>query len=428
MKKKNVLTLFVVLGLLISLLSVARSSASPGSIFQAAATQTVPIPRVTATLPVPTKTPPPSPTAAAGKPLPQCASPLSNVIAGKNDAPNVENYIFSEPKVALTNNLSLRVAGWISNEEVLVLRALRPGRILESIEILNINSGESLKLAEGRFADVPVWISTQKAIAYLQYDEDGKNWDLIWQEITKGKVSRLASNVRLPILLPSSGKGAMAYSISQRKLVGKQFLPSGEEEKWLDFENYGAPIPTPYEWLYKTAISPDTRWQAVYNIDNFLLYNTVNNKILELTLGKWQNEYRWALDARWSPDGSLVAVRATAGRLPNPYSSLLMIDVEHECMWEVPVSRPFYVHDMAWSPGGQYLLLSGEVSTTPKGYPKIEYRLLDLATGQERKVSLWEAEVGGIYFDWSPDGKTIIINCATPERGALCTIAVEVEQ
>lgn len=422
------LTKFVVIGMVVLsvfLIVIMQSNAAPAITQPNKITAT---PRITATLPIPSKTPLPSPTGVAGKPLPQCTSSLSSVLAGQNDVSGVGSYIFAEPELVLTNDLSLRIVKWLSNEDVLVLKSLKPGRTLESIEILNINSGESVKLADGRFADVPVWNPAQKGIAYLQYNEDGKRWDLIWQEITRGKASRLESNVRLPILLLDSGKGAMAYSTSQRKLVGKQFLPTGEEMKWLDFENYDAPIPTPYEWLYKTAISPDTRWQAVYNIDHFLLYNSINNKIKEFTLGKWQNEYRWALDARWAPDGDLLAVRATAGRLPNPYSFLLIVDAENECMWEVPVSRPFNISHLAWSPGGRYLLLSGEVGTTQTGYPQIEYRLLDLATGQERKVNLWDAEMGGVYFDWSPDGKTVIINCATPERGALCTIAVEVEQ
>ena len=378
---------------------------------------------ITATLPLPTKTPPSAPTVTVGKPLSQCAFPLSSAL----DVSGAESYIFSEPKVALTSDLSLHIVKWISNEDVLVLKSLKAGRTLESIEILNVNSGESITLAEGRFADAPVWSSAQKAIAYLQYNEDGKRWDLMWQEITRGTVSRLESDVRLPILFLDSGKGAMAYSTSQRKLAGKQFLPTGAEMKWLDFENYDAPIPTPYEWLYRTAIGPNTRRQAVYNIDNFLLYNSIDHKIVEFTLGTWQNKHLWALDARWAPDGNLLAVRATAGRLPNPYSFLLIMDVENECTWEVPVSRPFNISRLAWSPDGRYLLLSGEVGTTQTGYPQIEYRLLDLATGQERKVDLWDAETRGSDFDWSPDGKTVIVNCASPERGALCTIAVEAE-
>ncbi len=356
--------------------------------------------------------------------LQQCSFPLSNVLAVENDVPNIENYVFSEPKTILTNKFNLHVVQWVSDKEVLILRSTMPNLNLESIEILNINNGETVKLAEGKFADIPLWNSTQRAVTYLQYDEAEKKWNLMWQKVSED-ASKIESDVRLPVLLLGAKNGAMAYSESQKGLLGKVVSQNNQEKKWAAFEAYKAPIPTPFEWVYKTAISPDEHMQVVYNIEHFLIFSNLNDKVSEFSLGEWQGEKRWALDAHWSPDSSLLVMNTTIGRLPNPYSSLLVMNIENKCLWEINISHPFYVRDIAWSPTGRYLLLSGEIGATQEGYSITEYRLFDLVTEQERRVNLWEAQMGGIYFDWSPDGKMVAINCATPEQNSLCAIAVE---
>lgn len=424
---KNLLKPILVVGVILTifLTAIVQSNAAPGV---ARPVNTIVVPRITATLPPPTKTAYPTFTPAPGKQLPQCTFPLSDALVSERDAPDVQSYIFSEPQVALTNDSSLHIVKWISSEEVLILRALKPGRVTESIEIFNVRSGKSKKLSEGRFATAPLWSSTQKALTYLRYDEAGKKWDLVWQRVGE-EANLLESGVRLPVLFAGEGKGAIGYSVSRENLVGKEILLTGQKTVQFAFGPYKAPVPTPYEWAYETVISPNDRWQVVFNIEHFLLFDSRNGQITELSLGERREIGNlWALNARWNPDGRRLAVKVTAGRLPNPYSSLLILDIENECSWEISVSRPFYIYEMAWSPGGRYLLMSGEIGTTQAGYPIIEYRLLDLATGQERKVNLWNADTGGVYFDWSPDGKTVIVNCATPEQGALCTIAVEVEQ
>jgi len=424
---KNLYKILVTIGvvLFIFVIAIVQSNAAPGAAFSKGSMITS---KITATLPPSTKMPSPTSIPLPGKQLSPCASPLSETLIAEEDASDLENYAFSEPRVVLTNTLGLRIAGWISDEEVLILKSLKPGRIVESIEILNVKSGETQKLDEGRFADTPLWSSTQKALTYLRYDETEKKWYLIWQKVGDEAI-QLESNVRLPILLTADGGGAVAYSISRGNLAGIEILPTGQKNVQFPFGSYKPPFPTPYEWAYKTVIGPNDRWQAVFNIEHFLLFNSRNGQFTEFSLGERRELGNlWALDAQWNPDGKRLAVKVTAGRLPNPYSSLLILDIENKCSRELSISRPFYIYEMAWSPGGRYLLVSGEIGTTQAGYPIIEYRLLDLITGQERKVNLWNADTGGVYFDWSPDGKNIIINCATPERGALCIITVEVEK
>lgn len=428
MNKKNLLAILFATGLIISIFSVARSSASPGNVFQALPTKTAPLPRITATLPAPTQTLLPTPTVTTGKPLSQCASPLSNVLTGKNDAPDVESYIFSEPKVALTNDLSLRIVRWISDEEVLILRNLTPGGSRAAIEVLNIKSGQTIRLAEDNtISGDPLWLPNKRTVIYIAYDlftDTAKNRSrLMMAGLDKRPAQLVAEEMTQPLFSMPDSEDIVALGFTRQKLM--RIDSAKVASAMSDVSRFAMRGLR----LLHAAQSPASPQRVVlFNDTSFVIMDLKTREMTEFNLGKWQEENRWALDARWSPDGKLLAVRATAGRLPNPYSSLLVVDIENECMWEVPVSRPFYIYEMAWSPAGRYLLLSGSIGETQKGYPIVEYRLLDLVTGQERKVNLWDAEVGGIYFDWSPDGKTVIINCATPERGALCTISVEVKQ
>ncbi|MCQ3937679.1 MAG: hypothetical protein DPW18_11620 [Chloroflexi bacterium] len=427
MNKKNLLPIVLAIGLIISIFSAARSSASPGSTSLAAATQTVPVSRITATPPLPTQTLPPSPTSATGKPLSQCASPLSNALAGRDDVPSVESYIFSEPKVVATNDFGLRIVQWISNEEVLVLRNLKPGGSRVAIEVLNIKNGQTIRLAEDNtISGDPLWLPNKRTVIYIAYDlftNQAKNRSrLMMIGLDKQPAEVMAEEVTQPLFAMPDGEDVVTLGTGQQRL-----MRIGPAKVASTLSNISQLTMRSLR-LLRAAQSPDSQSVVLYNDTSFVIMELKTGETTEFKLGKWQEEYRWALDVQWSPNGKYLAVRATAGRLPNPYSSLLIVDVKNECMWEVSVSRPFYTHEVAWSPGGRYLLLSGEVGITQKGYPIIEYRLLDLMTGQERKVNLWDAEVGGIYFGWSPDGKTILINCATPERGALCAIAVEVKQ
>jgi WD40 repeat protein len=410
--------------LAIFLMTIVRSNAAPGA---AQPTKTAIVPQITATLPPPTQTAHPTFTPLPGVQLPQCAFPLSDVLAGEGDAPDLQNYMLSEPKVAVTNDSSLRIVRWISNEEVLLLRHLKSGETETSIEILNIQTSQITQIAkDGKISGAPLWLPDRKAVWYIAYDlytDPTKNRSRLMVATLDKRIPQLTiEGVTQPLFTIPNGEDVAVLGSDRQRLVKIDIAKNVTTLRNI------AELTARNTKILRVAQHPNSQAVALYNDATFVVMDLVTGKTMELNFGKWQIDNRWALDAQWNPDGKHIAVRVTAGRLPNPYSSLLILDIENECSWEIPVSRPFYIYEMAWSPGGRYLLVSGEIGTTQSGYAIIEYRLLDLATGRERKVNLWNGDTGGVYFDWSPDGKTIIINCSTPERGALCTIAVEVEQ
>ncbi|NPA31127.1 MAG: hypothetical protein GXO37_03920, partial [Chloroflexi bacterium] len=295
------------------------------------------------------------------------------------------------------------------------------------IEIFNIDDGQITQLAEdGRISGYPLWLPDKQMVWYIAYDlyaNPAKNRSrLMAAALGDGRSQLVLNDVTQPLFVMPNNREVVVLGPNRRELIKVDMLTGSTsplKEMW-EFAGRSTR-------LFQSSQHSSLQRTVLYNDAAFLVLDLTTGATTELSLGKWQQETRWALDARWSPDGRLLAVKVTAGRLPNPYSSLLILDIEKECSWEIPISPPFHIYKMAWSPGGRYLLLSGEVGTIPPGYPIIEHRLLDLATKQERKMNLWDTDTGGAEFEWSPDGKTIITNCATPEGGALCTITVEVK-
>ncbi len=214
----------------------------------------------------------------------------------------LEQISFGLPRVVLTDTLGFRIVEWISGDDVLIRRDIKPGGEASAIEVLNIDTGEVKRLAEGAFSGEPVWNPVRRAVVYLRYDEVRRQRDLIWQCLDTGEKEKLASDVILPIVLIEGGEGAAAYSVREKALTGRSVVPGAQVRK-TPFARYEMRVPTPYEWIYKTRVSPDGGWQVVFNIEHFLLINARTGQIKEVDLGERLGQKRWALDAQWSPDG-----------------------------------------------------------------------------------------------------------------------------
>ncbi len=337
----------------------------------------------------------------------------------------LEQISFGSPRVVLTDTLGFRIVGWISGDDVLIQRDIKPGGHGEAIEIFNVKTGEVGRLVEGRIWGKPIWSPWAKAVAYLLYNEEEEVMELVWQPVG-GEAEVIGSGAYQPVVLAPEGKGVMAYSPEEGKLVGKVVTPS-EERVELAFSSFAPPAPG-CGWKYDTAVSPGGEWQAVYNCEHFLLVDVGRGVIQEVDLGERLGQKRWALDAQWSPDGEKLVIIATIDRLPNSIRFLLLLDPKTERVREISVSRPFVIYHADWAPSGRFLLLSGAIDYK-EGFAVVEHRLLDVFTGQERKLNLFPSDpLTGASFAWSPDGRKLMVNCTRPGLSALCTIPVEVRR
>ncbi|GEM_PF-1140800 len=342
---------------------------------------------------------------------------------------------FGEPKVVLTGTLGFRIMGWISNEEVLIRRAIKPGGRGSAFEVFNVETKEVRRLAEGAFPGNPVWNHIRRALIYLEYDETRKQSDLIWQSLDTGEKQKLASDVVLPIVLVGGGKGAVAYDIGEKALRGRLVGPLAEERR-IPFGQYAMRIPTPYGWEYKTAVSPDGEWQVVYNCEHFLLLDTKEGEIREIDLGTegpgGKGLPRWAMDAQWSPDGRQVAIASTFGDfLPRP-TQLLILDPWGENVREIKRPPGLIFSEVDWAPDGRHLLISGsEAIGDRKFLPRMW--LVDVKMERMRNLDFFpiaRSEDPRGRAAWSPDGKHIIFYCRpkSVKGPALCLASVDVER
>lgn len=341
---------------------------------------------------------------------------------------------FGEPKMVLTDTLGLRIVGWISDADLLIRRDTVPGGNGSAIEVFNVETRAVRRLAEGRFSGSPVWNPVEQALVYLQYDEVRRQRDLMWYPLDAGEAQKLASDVVLPIVLVDEGKGAVAYSTGEKALVSRTVGLETQKRRF-SFAQYAMRIPTPYEWIYQTAVSPDGKWQVVYNCENFLLVNSQSGTIKEIDLGNWVTDGalpRWALEAQWSPDGQMLAVVATVDRLPNQIRFLLLLDPWKNELRTVPLPYGFPI-ELSWAPNSRLLLVQGEVGTVPPGFGLPGAMLIDVGTSEHREVKLYPEGILGGNIAWSPDGFLLAFLCRHFEEGhlgsiAICLSSVEVEK
>lgn len=340
---------------------------------------------------------------------------------------------FGEPKVVLTDTLGLRIVGWISNAEVLIQRDTVPGGNGNAIEVFNVETQEVRRLTEGKIWGKPIWSSREGAIAYLLYDNDREMTSLVWQTLDGQPVKILDGAVQ-PIVLSPDGRGAMAYSTTG-DLRGKVFAPQAGEEIRVDFARFAPPARNlGCGWKYDTAVSPDGKWQVIYNCEHFLLVNSDGGTIKELDLGTEVVEGRpfprWALDAQWSQDGRQLAVASTFGDFLPRITQLLVLDPWGEKVREIERPPGILFSEVDWAPEGRYLLVSG-LEAMGEGTFLPRMWLVDIEVGRIRKLDSFlvtrsEDPRGGAA--WSPNGKYFLFYCRpkSASGSALCLASVEV--
>lgn len=339
---------------------------------------------------------------------------------------------FGEPKVVLTDTHSLQIVQWVSDEELLILHDLTSNRSKEAIELFNVNTNRVIRLAIGNYLREPIWLPAQQSVAFLTYNSKTKQRDLIISSVDTKTPQILYEGFSLPLLAGADGLGAIAFSKNRKTLLKVE--DTQQKVQAIDFSPFVAPSPTPYEWIYKTAQSPNTPWQAVYNIDHFLLINPSNGEIREVQLADkakvgWNPI--WALDARWSPDGQQLAIIATFGELPNRTRFLLLFDIKTDTIRQISIPQEFVLNNLTWAPNNHFLLAQGSVDYIPPGYALQGVILIDTVTQNMNEINLIpEKTLGEGSVAWSPSGKWVAFLCNRLEQNykTICFSFVGVEK
>lgn len=455
MKNKNFLTLFIVLGLLISLLSVARSGASPGSIFQAAVTRTAVAPGATGTLSATsTQLALPALATPIGERPPQCTFPLAQTTA-EESAP--KEYAFSEPKVVLTADASIGIVEWLPDgQRVLITQDFRD-KNRQTIEVFNPATGNRQVYAERtRMDQPPVWVEGLNAVLYPEtkviqrIPQSGtlpliefrrqlwmsqgnpQNAQPIEDVLLKGNsLSYISVSVepqthRILYFIPDEKR----FVEQNERLDGKQALTLNLGQWEYRVKGNGLPI------FYSMAWRPNTTQIFLYTIGDMGGYTF----LLDVNTGKiCEFDFKgWAGLARWSTNGRYLAIIRAWESLPINSSDLTVLDVVTGKQYVMKITPQeldgrHAILDITWAPDNRHLLAIGYVSPySPSGQVANDkysgLHLVDFISQENLHVLpkyKFFADWWGRNISWSPDGSQILVRCPISGIERLCNITVQ---
>ena len=448
-KIRNVLSTLVGLALLgllaLTLIALFQGQQSAKTATQPVATSTpvlpenTPIPAVLPTrVPRPTATPAPTQLL-----LPACQ--FNGTAPAEEPAPALEAYVFSEPQVVLTHTSAIAVVDWLPDGQRLLITRLIPNSSHESIDVFNQHTREVESYGEWRGFSIgnnpkPVWLESEQVVAFV--DNTNKEWALrtsrgkmaLVEEPTTGLDSlyiatspdgqQLIFLPKTPGKQPEVLRGAQA----QRQVLALTLPSSPGQEVPLGINGR-----TIRSGIYHIAWQPGGNRIAFFNNLGFFLTDASSRALCEIDLGMY-GEKRWALDAKWSPDGRYLALLTTVGESIVPFANLTLVDmrtgqVRHHDL------KHHYLSALAWNPNSHDLLvMAAPEQGDPAQANLYDLYLVNAATGNSRQMLAgYPFMFSGIYgVAWSPSGKEIALACPTAAKGLiaegrLCIISVEVK-
>jgi hypothetical protein len=396
--------------------------------------QSRPRPPQTAGSPLPTPTPvrsptprqpaPASPTPVAtqvGQRVPYCTFPGGE--APERGGPGLAKYEFSEPRVVLTNTVSIAIADWLPDSNQLLITRSYPQSYRERIETLDIRSGELRLYAErDHHNGKPVWLSAIQGVAYSTVLED--QIELRVGRVQPSGIDTIAIAGRNHIALGFS----LAVEPGGRRLMylvdrtgGRPQIWDGVERvtqaasfdvtEWRDFPDPDSAKNALPRW------SPNGVQLAVFAYPALFLVEPGPNRVCEIDLGSVAGVPRFALDSRWSPNARYLAMITTA-RLPGELvrsTDLVVLDIPTGASRQIPLAaKPVYITDLAWDSSSRYLVALAQVETI-QDRPIERLFLVDAVTGDVRPMLPERAFGGGTVVGqqmvWSSNGQTMALKC-----------------
>lgn len=370
--------------------------------------------------------PSPSPTQAAAAPRPTATKSISVL----------NEYVFAAPQIVLTHTAPIGIAGWLPNNQEVLLTLRQPGSINETIETFNIITKQRrLYSTRPSMGIPPIWLNTSNRVAYTALT--GRQYDL-W---IRGHAEEHAIQPVLLNVNPAfTGYGDRVIAVQPDQGRPVQLNGAGQllGPIAVDLTTFGF-IPGDPLTNYRMTLSPTAPKLALYDTKTLLIADVQTGDVQRLDLGEVHSErsgygHRWAFAARWSPNGRYLALLTTVGTPVVPYTELTIVNADSGLSSQVPLEVR-YVHDVAWAPDSRVVVSLGEVSTT-EGKAALGLYLIavSLPDGAIRRM-LPEQTFGlgttAQGLSWSSDGSAILLLCpqrvqTEPPQGEnrLCSIEV----
>lgn len=348
----------------------------------------------------------------------------------------LEQIRFGAPRGLIEGVGEFQIAGWMDNHRVLFTGDVENTRTLQSLDVLG---GAVTRYDEGIFVGTPRWLSQSASAVYLWLNRKDNTQQVRTSSGNPGVAPlTLEPAVGLPFLfVQPNGNGVVSIAPDLKSVRATNVDATERAPAPLDLEKFAPPTPTPMEWIYRSAQSPNREWGAFFNRDHFVLLNLVTNKVKELFLPEENSEFGrgrwWGLAAAWSPNNEQIAIIATIGDLPNSFRRLYIYDLKTMQIKRLTLPTFFVLNNLAWAPNSRILLAQGDVEDLPDGYKKQGNILIDTLQDRSLPVTLLPPRrVGGnteVELAWSPDGKSLVYHCHAPEQehSTLCLSSVEMQ-
>ncbi len=377
----------------------------------------------------PTPPGPPATPTVAPTPVPRCT--FAARPASAEPGIPLQAYHFSEPQVVLTHTGAIGIASWLPDSQQLLITRDIPGTNRNSIDIFNVRTGELSTYAE-RDGDngKPVWLQALRAVAYATFAE--QHLELWISHGDPQQVERVVPDVwGLSLAVEPDGRHLWYFSRSNVDRPQRLNAETGAIQALpLDLAPLRYPkYPEPWQGvgrqsIFKMAWQPGGSQVVLYAQPWTFLLDTRTTQVCELDLGQAREEGidipLWALEAQWSPNGCYLAFITTdSTSAPIRRMELTILDMETgERRTLSPGSdiEPgrHYVHDIAWAPNGQQLMLLVPTETI-QGRPIQKLYLVDAQTGNSQQVLpdhiFGGGAIEGWQLAWSPNGQTLAVKC-----------------
>jgi hypothetical protein len=374
------------------------------------------------------------PTTVLPTPAPQCG--FDTGAAPLQPGPSLEDFSFSAPRVVLNSTAPLAVAEWLPDgKRLLITHVITPGSPGEYVETVNVADGELQRYASRHRTDVPfasrpVWLEPRRTT--LQTDlVDGQLNVYVGQPIKGAAATNLASPY-------------IAISADDRYLVYLPLSSQGEPYEMLDFNTqhplgFSLPVRPEYDVAatgpvtqvmpYRAVWHPDGKRIAFYNNLGLFLTDSATGQVCRIGLGAGPDgRPRWALDARFSPDGRILALLTTVGLPVVPFIDLTLLDLRTGALRHTSLGQT-YLYSLAWAGNSRDLLAGAEIGRDATGV-RFGLFLVDAATGDSRQVLADSHSAGRVDLGlaWAPETGQVAYACpdlaAPGSVSALCVTAV----
>lgn len=351
----------------------------------------------------------------------------------------LDAFVFSEPQVVLTHTTVMDIAGWLpDNQRLLITRGI-PEMPRQTIETLDTMTGERRVYAESQYpARRPFWLPDAQAVVYLDWEfidkERGQTrWDLWISQESPQQSQRLVQGVW------GTGSGVLATgmvvdpsglllrlsrtpaNLSPLSEPARQFLQEGIlaiDPAQLLYVKYAGPAGEQYRAREILAEPQPKGTQVALYADPYLFLADIHNRtICEVDLGKVQGLPRFPYDARWSQNGRYLAMLTTThdpGTLFY-FSNVTVLDTLTGEQKQLSIDIATLMVGIAWDPDNRHLLVQTGIDT-PKWHTVDKLFLADVITGDLRPM-LPNFDFGGgsdpgLQLAWSQDGQKIATKCS----------------